>query len=173
MFELFYSREIWCRWRAIIPQTQSHPSEAFSAACRLLIPLEPIIIQDNNDILSVTVSRSEIRCSFFFLSDIGSGSEDNKIKTGSLYVSMCHHNGWSSFSNICIQRYKSFEVFGEDARTGKTKPSEGLILDKSQLDILNESRRSKHPVNISCYKLLKYLGCIFTKNRRISSKERW
>lgn len=69
MFELFTSREIWRHWRAIIPQTQTHSSEAFSAACRLLIPLKPIIIQDNNDILSVTVSDG-VRFQIYVSKDI-------------------------------------------------------------------------------------------------------
>lgn len=158
--------KIWRYGRAIIPQTQSHLSETFSAACRHLISLTTFLIKENNDIFSITVSRSEIRNSCFILYLILLGRQWNKKRKF-----ICFHvpswNRWRLFSDICIQR--SFWRRCEDR--GKT--SEGLILNESQMDILNESRRSKHPDKISCYKLLRYFSCIFKKNKRIWSKERW
>lgn len=149
MFELFSARENMAP--TVAGQHSSRVTdEANCAARRPLIPLEPNLSEDN-DVLSVTISRSEIRNSGL-LSELESGSGDKK--TGSVCPSIAGDTDGDRFQR-CVTVPKDtnlLEVFGEDARTGRSKSSEGLILDESQINILKESWRSKHPDKISCYK---------------------
>ena len=44
------------------------------------------------------------------------------------------------------------EIFGEDARTGKTGNSNGISLDKSQTETLSQSRRTEQPDRLTAYR---------------------
>lgn len=104
-----------------------------------------------DDILSLQPGQREKRCL-----DLESESEHSHHSQSECSVFLDKTD--SRFS-----KYKSGEVsentqnvlsdiFGEDARTGKSSDSSGIMLDKSQSDTLSQSWRTEQPDKLTAYK---------------------
>ena len=62
------------------------------------------------------------------------------------------YTGTSEINNPPLTHDILQEMFGKDAQTCVSQSKKGLTLDKTQIDILNQSWHCKAPVKISAYK---------------------
>lgn len=138
--------------------TANNYTSGVSSACRNIIPLENSLNDEllrpsrpDDDILSIQPGQREKRC-LDLESEILSGGGTSHTQSED-----------NVFDNIDsrFSKYKSLEgseenglkdIFGEDACTGKDKSSNGIVLDKSQTEILSESWRSCQPDKMTAYK---------------------
>jgi len=104
-------------------------------------------------------SQREKRSKFPLSIDSESENETNDdvlslLETGSIFdkSSGDEESQNSDVENISNKTKKClFEIFGEDATVKKTKKQEGICLDSSQIEVLENSFRSKTPNSVTAF----------------------
>ncbi|XP_045166643.2 uncharacterized protein LOC123530024 [Mercenaria mercenaria] len=145
-------------------ETETHPSPQQGEDDELSYSPTRENYRENCDTLSICVGKDESRS---FL-DTSVCSETTNVNDDSdrflKYLSVKKDNMTSSLgvnqeSQSIMKDNESLNVnnlgdkFGADAVTSHTnKSSVGLVLEKNQIDTLNESWRSAHPSNLSSYR---------------------
>lgn len=132
-----------------------------NTASRNIIPLEnslndellrPLCTHETQeeDILSIQPGQKERRC---LDTDSDCKSVDRTSHSCSDNVAENTDSRFSKYKTAEVSEEQGLkEIFGQDACTGKDQNSLGIILDKSQMDILSESWRCSQPDKLTAYK---------------------
>ena len=138
-------------------QNQSEQDSGSSGAHRLVedsnhehFPTDSVRERENDDVVSLAPGHRE-RHDIGLLSEDESSLKsetDNPQKSSSRFSKYVNGNESDSDENN-NDHLKS--LFGDDVKTKKETSSGGLILDKSQIDILSGSWRCKNPERLTAY----------------------